>query len=97
MIQYRFIPQRGINTNSQDIKGIGVLTIYQKEAMFFEGDAGHNSKILGILNNPEVTAITHLGIHLKGYEPCGYEKNGTKKYRYKEWYCPFILDNHPKV
>lgn len=89
MIKYRFIPQTG---SKPKIKGIGILTIHNKEAMFFENKAGQYDKLLGRLKEPEVVSINSFGIFLKGYELVGFDKTGKEKYKYKEWYCSFIFN-----
>lgn len=88
MIQYNFVPQ--IVKGKPKIKGVGVLTIANKEAIFFEGEANEMSAVLGVLKNPELVSMTSRGIMIKGFEPVGADKQGREKYNYQEWYCSFV-------
>ena len=87
MIQYNFVPQIGPKPK---IKGKGVLTIDKTEAVFWEGSSERDSKILGLLKNPSVKWISHLGILVTGFEPNGFDRVGNQKFIYREWYCSFI-------
>jgi hypothetical protein len=91
MIKYRFIPQIGIKPK---VKAIGLLCIDNGKALFFENEAGWNDKLLGILEHPEIKWMNSNGIYLKGFAPNGTDKLGRNKYKYMEWYCTFITDDH---
>lgn len=89
-IRWNLIPQ--IGAQKKKILGTGILTFDKETAIFFEGDADWGSKILGTLEKAEIIFVASNGIRVKGFEHIGYEKNGTKKYRYMEWFCPFIKE-----
>ena len=86
MIQYNLFLQQP----KQKELGVGVLTIHDNAAYFFEGNAEANAKMLGRLRNPEVTFINSRGILLKGYEPDGVDKASRERFKYQEWYCTFV-------
>ena len=89
MMQYNFIPQK-VRGNPKVI-GQGILDVSNKDAIFSSGQRGSkDSRVLGILKNPEIIFINSEGIMLKGYEPAGIDKAGRTKFNYQEWYCQFI-------
>jgi len=88
-IRYNFIPQKGKNPK---IVGTGVLTMDHGEAVFFSGDAGADSKVLGVLEKPEVVFLNSSGILLKGYVSAGFERDGTERLNNVKWYCTFITE-----
>lgn len=87
-IRWNLIPQTG--ARKKKILGSGILIFDKETAVFWDGDAGWDSHILGTLEKAEIIFITSGGVMIKGFEHIGNEKNGTKKYRYTEWYCPFV-------
>jgi hypothetical protein len=70
--------------------GAGVLSSDSREAVFFTGNDESTSDILGRLERPEMTSITSDGFRLRGFEETGFEKDGTKKFRYMEWWCRYL-------
>jgi len=86
-MKYKFYPQIG---KKPKLKGIGTLCIDNGLAMFFEGNADWNDMILSRLDKAEVIFISSLGVKVKGFEHIGNEKDGRKKYKYMEWWCPFV-------
>jgi hypothetical protein len=88
MIQYKL----NIQIPGQKYIGKGLLIIHNKVALFYEGEADNNSKLLAKMNLPEILWITSNGIFLKGYKPDGVNKKGIEKFVCQEWFCEFIKE-----
>ena len=49
------------------------------------------TKLLAELKRAEVISVTSYE-YLSGFESTGVDRRGKEKFRYMEWWCPFVLD-----
>lgn len=77
---------------SQRKKGIAgslsVATDSRNSIAYFFDD---NEKCVAEMDRPELMWINPAGLMLRGFQPDGCDKIGTRKYKYQEWYCALIV------
>lgn len=67
--------------------GTGVLSIDKSgEAMFFEGNGESAAQLLASMQRVRIEFAGATGIMLSGMQPEGFERNGTQKFAYQEWW-----------
>ncbi len=59
----------------------GELSVHNGEAMFFDGE-----RLVASLERTQMMRFGCGIVALSGFEECGFEKNGKKKFRYQEWF-----------
>lgn len=65
---------------------IGYLSVDQNfEAMFFN----ENHTLLETMERVQIDYASTQGMRLTGFEQRGYQKNGSPKFIYQEWYLVF--------
>jgi hypothetical protein len=73
----------------QKLIGVGTLCIgKEKDAQFFEGDAGHDDRVLAQLDSVQIGTATSDGITMGGFE-----KKPGNNYAYQEWFLAYIEDD----
>lgn len=77
---YNFIPQ----TKKPKIVCIGYLGMNNGSAHFT-----CDGEIIEILERAKVEYITPHGIFISGFLYVGIDRQGKKKYQYREWYCSY--------
>lgn len=78
----------------QKLIGVGTLCIGEKEkdAQFFEGDAGHDDRVLEELQRVRIEWAAKSGIKLTGMQFTSFDKKLGKQYAYQEWFLAYDID-----
>jgi len=72
--------------------GVGTLCVGEKEkdAQFFEGDAGHDDRVLEELTRVQIGWAATAGIKLTGMQFIRYSAKLGKQYAYQEWFLRYL-------
>jgi hypothetical protein len=78
----------------QKLIGSGTLCVGEKEkdAQFFEGDAGHSDRVLAELERVQIAWAAKAGIKLTGMQPARLDKKLGKQYAYQEWFLSYLAE-----
>lgn len=73
--------------------GVGVLSIGRGgEAQFFAGNGDAGDAILACMYRARIKFAAATGIRLSGFEPRGFDRAGSQKYRYQEWWLAYTKE-----
>ena len=71
-------------------KGVGFLSIDRNgDANFFSGTGAQGCSMIARMVRAKIDFAAADGIMVSGFEPCGVERDGKKKFRYQEWWLAY--------
>ena len=76
----------------QKLVGVGTLCIGEKEkdAMFFAGDGDAGAALLADMHRVQIDWAAKAGVQISGMQPDGCASNGTRKYKFQQWFLAYI-------